>query len=92
MRHLAMLSTTALLSLAAALPMQDGGAAAPAPKPGPGQLVEGQSVNPYTYEPKANPGDPNDPAQADLHRSLEAMGPVAVEWYQHVQTLSNPFF
>ena len=94
MRIVPVLSVATLLSLAAALPMQDGAPPATAAKPTPpaGKLVEGESVNPYTYAPAASPGDPNDPAQADLHRSLEAMGPVAVEWYQHVQTLSNPFF
>jgi len=57
-----------------------------------GQLIEGGKVNPYTYEPKSLAGDSNDPAQVDLHKSLEAMGSIAIEWYQHVQTLSNPFF
>ncbi len=66
-------------------------AADPTPPPA-GRLVEGGSVNPYTYEPKGVAPDANDPAQADLQKSLQAMGPVAIEWYQHVQTLSNPFF
>ena len=57
-----------------------------------GQLVEGKSVNPYTYSPDEIPADPNNPAETDLRVALTAMGPVAIEWYQHVQTLSNPFF
>jgi hypothetical protein len=57
-----------------------------------GKLVEGEKINPFSYAPKAGKSDATDPAQADLRKSLEAMGPVAIEWYQHVQTLSNPFF
>ena len=57
-----------------------------------GELVEGKSVNPYTYSPDEIPADPNNPAETDLRVALTAMGPVAIEWYQHVQTLSNPFF
>ncbi|GDY04892.1 hypothetical protein LBMAG50_10330 [Phycisphaerae bacterium] len=57
-----------------------------------GELVEGKSVNPYTYSPDEIPADPNNPAETDLRAALTAMGPVAIEWYQHVQTLSNPFF
>ena len=57
-----------------------------------GELVEGKAVNPYTYSPDEIPTDPNNPAETDLRAALTAMGPVAIEWYQHVQTLSNPFF
>ena len=67
-------------------------AQAPATPAAPGRLIEGEKVNPYTYEPKSLKGDAADPAQVNLTLSLEAMGPVAIEWYQHVQTLSNPFF
>ena len=68
---------------------------APASNPKPpqvGELVEGKAVNPYTYSPDEIPADPNNPAETDLRAALTAMGPVAIEWYQHVQTLSNPFF
>jgi len=34
---------------------------------------------------------PADP-ETDLRRLFELLGPDAIEWYQHVQTLSNPFF
>ncbi|MGA1265825.1 MAG: M20/M25/M40 family metallo-hydrolase [Phycisphaerales bacterium] len=57
-----------------------------------GKLVEGEKINPYTYAPKSAQPDASDPAQVDLRKAFEAMGPVAIEWYQHVQTLSNPFF
>ncbi|MSR34289.1 MAG: M28 family peptidase [Phycisphaerales bacterium] len=57
-----------------------------------GELVEGKAVNPYNYSPDEIPADPNNPAETDLRAALTAMGPVAIEWYQHVQTLSNPFF
>ncbi len=67
--------------------------AAPAEKASPsGKLVEGEKINPFSYAPKTAQGDAADPAQVDLRKSLEAMGPVSIEWYQHVQTLSNPFF
>jgi Zn-dependent M28 family amino/carboxypeptidase len=61
-------------------------------QPKKGELIEGASINPYTYEPAAIAADPANPAETDLRAALEAMGPVATEWYQHVQTLSNPFF
>ena len=64
----------------------------PITPPHQGELVEGKSVNPYTYSPDEIPADPNNPAETDLRAALTAMGPVAIEWYQHVQTLSNPFF
>ena len=89
-----------LLCLAGAAP-QDGEAKVPAqspatekaPTPPPtGSLVEGGKINPFTYTPKQTAGDASDPAQTDLSKALAAMGPVAIEWYQHVQTLSNPFF
>jgi len=64
----------------------------PIKPPRKGELVEGKSVNPYTYSPDEIPADPNNPAETDLRAALTAMGPVAIEWYQHVQTLSNPFF
>ena len=57
-----------------------------------GELVEGKAVNPYTYSPDEIPADPNNPAETDLRAALTAMGPVAIEGYQHVQTLFNPFF
>ena len=64
----------------------------PITPPHQGELVEGKSVNPYTYSPDEIPADPKNPAETDLRAALTAMGPVAIEWYQHVQTLSNPFF
>ena len=97
MRSTATRASLCLLVLAAsaAIAAQDAPKASP-PKsdsqPPAGKLVEGEKVNPYTYEPKSVAGDASDPAQADLSKSLDAMGPVAIEWYQHVQTLSNPFF
>ncbi|MBX3356589.1 MAG: M28 family peptidase [Phycisphaeraceae bacterium] len=50
-----------------------------------GQVIEG-TVNPYTYEPKELVGD------TALRELMESMGGDAIEWFQHVQTLSNPFF
>jgi len=60
-------------------------AAAPAATPAKGKVIEGQ-VNPYAYQPK------DDGSQLDIRKVFEDLGPVATEWYQHVLTLSNPFF
>ena len=85
-------SLVTLLCASTAL-AQDPKAAPPAAEVQPGgKLVEGTKINPFTYTPKAIAGDAADPAQTDLRKALEAMGPVAIEWFQHVQTLSNPFF
>ncbi len=65
---------------------------APPKSPRAGELIEGKEVNPYVYSPEEIPVDPNNPAETNLREALTAMGPVAIEWYQHVQTLSNPFF
>ena len=98
MRPIATCASLCLLALSGTLAVaaQDASPAKPAATPpapaAAGRLVEGGKVNPYTYEPKSVEGDAADPAQADLSKALEAMGPVAIEWYQHVQTLSNPFF
>lgn len=51
------------------------------------KVIEGP-VNPYSYNPKNTEGH----TDADLRATLEGLGPVAIEWYQHVMTLSNPFF
>jgi len=40
----------------------------------------------------ARPGQPAANAQVNLHRVFERLGPDAAQWYQHVQTLANPFF
>lgn len=55
--------------------------------PSNGEVIEG-AVNPYTFEP-VDPASGNANAVRNL---LEAMGEDAIEWFQHVQTLSNPFF
>ena len=51
------------------------------------RIIEGP-VNPYGYSPKNTEGH----TDFDLRGTLEGFGPVAIEWYQHVMTLSNPFF
>lgn len=51
------------------------------------RVIEG-AVNPYSYNPKNTEGH----TDLDLRGMLEGLGPVAIEWYQHVMTLSNPFF
>ncbi len=55
--------------------------------PGQGVVVEG-AVNPYTFEPS----EPESGHADAVRELLEPMGPDAIEWFQHVQTLSNPFF
>lgn len=54
-----------------------------------GRVVH-EKVNPYTFQPKdvSVAAGPN----VNLRETFEALGPEAIEWYQHVQTLSNPWF
>lgn len=52
---------------------------------GQGKVVEG-TVNPYTFTPKGSNTDDQ------VRTLLESMGTDAIEWFQHVQTLSNPYF
>lgn len=55
-----------------------------------GKVIPG-SVNVYTFDP-AESFVPADPKTTSLAQVLADMGPDAIEWYQHVQTLSNPWF
>ena len=96
----AICSTLALTGLSYSLP-QDAAPAAPAPAPAlapapaPAQsenatksnVIEGR-VDPYSYAPKNTEGH----TDVDLRGIFEGLGPIAIEWYQHVLTLSNPFF
>ena len=63
-------------------------AEAPAPAAAPESKVIEGAVNPYSYSPKNTEGH----TDVDLRGILEGLGPVAIDWYQHVMTLSNPFF
>ena len=45
-------------------------------------------VNVYGFQPKNTEGH----ADVDMRGIFEELGPVAIDWYQHVLTLSNPFF
>jgi membrane-associated protease RseP (regulator of RpoE activity) len=56
----------------------------------PGQIIEG-TVNPYGFQPE-NDFVAVDAETADLGQLFEDLGPVAREWYQHVMTLSGPYF
>lgn len=60
---------------------------APAASP---RIVEG-TVPVYTWAPK-DESRKVDAANLDLKHVFEQLGPVATQWYQHVLTLSNPFF
>lgn len=94
----AICSTLALTGLSYSLP-QDAAPAAPAPEPAPepapaqsenatkSNVIEGR-VDPYSFAPKNTEGH----TDVDLRGIFEGLGPVAIEWYQHVLTLSNPFF
>ena len=90
----AIFSTLALTGLSYSLP-QDAETAAPASEPAPAQsknatksnVIEGR-VDPYSYAPKNTEGH----TDVDLRGIFEGLGPIAIEWYQHVLTLSNPFF
>lgn len=61
---------------------QDGGQVEAQPK---GQIIPG-SVAIYDYDPAAAEGD------GFLRDYLENLGTDAAQWYQHVMTLSNPYF
>jgi len=74
-------ASTSEASPAAAIAVSDPPIASPAQ----GKVIEGR-VDPYSYQPK------DDGSQVDLRKLFEGLGPVATEWYQHVLTLSNPFF
>jgi hypothetical protein len=57
---------------------------------GQGSVVFG-SVNVYTFNPVES-FTPVDPATTSLAQVLADMGDESIEWYQHVMTLSNPWF
>ena len=74
-----------------------GAAAKKAPKPlAPGDstsddpstpnIIEG-AINVYDYSPEADASAPT-----PVSTILRELGPDAIEWFQHVETLSNPFF
>ncbi len=50
-----------------------------------------EPVNPYRFQPPAD-AIAVDAATVDLKKVFEDLGPDAIEWFQHVQTLSNPWF
>lgn len=53
--------------------------------------VINEAVNPYRFQPKED-AVTVDANTVNLRQVLEDLGPDAIEWYQHVQTLSNPWF
>ena len=64
---------------------QEGGAAAAAER-----IVEGP-VNVYGFSPEESFIEV-DATRLSFRDALESLGPDAVSWYQHVMTLSNPYF
>ena len=54
------------------------------------RIIEGK-VDPYGFQP-ANDFVVVDAQTADLGRFFEDAGPIARSWYQHVMTLSSPYF
>jgi len=50
------------------------------------------AVNVYGFQPPEAEGDAFDVANLNLRLVFDEMGTQAAEWYQHVMTLSNPFF
>jgi hypothetical protein len=50
-----------------------------------------EAVNPYRFQPKED-STTVDANTVNLKQVFEDLGPDAIEWYQHVQTLSNPWF
>ena len=55
-----------------------------------GTLIR-ETVNPYRFQPKDD-SVTVDAKSVNLKQLFEDLGPDAIEWYQHVQTLSNPYF
>ena len=68
-------------------PLGDGAAHAGG---GGGEVVRG-SVNVYTFDPEPK-FTPVDASTVSIAHVLADLGADAAEWYQHVQTLSNPWF
>ena len=69
-------------------------AVAPAPAPAaaaPKERVIRGAVNPYGFQPK-DLSVTVDARTANLRQIFTDLGPDAIDWYQHVQTLSNPWF
>jgi len=56
----------------------------------PDRIIRG-SVNPFAFRPETRLVRA-DARTLDLRAAFEDLGPDAIEWYQHVQTLSNPWF
>ena len=79
--HRTLVAATFLLSSFATSPLlaQDGD----------GIVVE--RIDPYSFQPE-NDAVVVDAATVDIARIFEDLDPVAREWYQHVMTLSNPWF
>ena len=73
------------LALASGTAVAQDGAAAAADR-----IVEG-SVNVYTFSPEESFVEV-DATRLSFRDALESLGPDAVSWYQHVMTLSNPYF
>lgn len=74
----------------AAAPATEAPADPPADAAPRGKVIEG-AINVYTWAPD----DASRKVEAkdiDLRRVFEDLGPVATRWYQHVLTLSNPWF
>ncbi len=55
-----------------------------------GTIIPG-AVNVYTFDP-LEAFVPVNPNSTSIAQVLADLGPDAIEWYQHVQTLSNPWF
>ncbi len=78
-------ATIAAAFIATGAVAQEGGAPAAGER-----IVEG-SVNVYGFSPEESFVEV-DPSTTLLRQVLEGLGPRACEWYQHVMTLSNPYF
>lgn len=55
-----------------------------------GSIVE-ETIDPYSFQPE-NVAVRVDAETVDIARIFQDLDPVAGEWYQHVMTLSNPWF
>jgi len=55
------------------------------------QSIREERVDPYSFQPE-NDAVAVDASTVDIAQIFEDLDPVAREWYQHVMTLSNPWF
>lgn len=89
-RRTSMLLPILLVALSSAPVVLAQDAAPPAAEAAEGRVIRG-AVNVFGFRPESNLVRV-DAETVDLRAVFEDLGPDAIEWYQHVQTLANPWF